>query len=121
MNVTAVAWRKSSYSGDNGGACVEVGITGPAIAVRDSKHPDGPPSSLRPSYLEDLHRPVEGGYRLTQSGSPARMLTGLFLVKGSSPDPGLVFVDEVFAQSLDIARSILKLVPLALRMRAEIP
>jgi hypothetical protein len=42
MDVTAVAWRTSSYSGDNGGACVEVGTTGPAIAVRDSKHPDGP-------------------------------------------------------------------------------
>ena len=42
MNVTAVAWRTSSYSGDNGGTCVEVGTTGPAVAVRDSKHPNGP-------------------------------------------------------------------------------
>ena len=42
MDVTAVAWRKSSYSGDNGGACVEVGTTGPAVAVRDSTHRDGP-------------------------------------------------------------------------------
>ena len=42
MDVTAVGWRKSSYSGDNGGACVEVGTTGPAVAVRDSKHPDSP-------------------------------------------------------------------------------
>jgi Domain of unknown function (DUF397) len=41
MDVTAVAWRTSSYSGDNGGACIEVGTTGPAIAVRDSKHPNG--------------------------------------------------------------------------------
>ena len=42
MDVTAVAWRTSSYSGDNGGACVEVGTTGPAVAVRDSKHLSGP-------------------------------------------------------------------------------
>ena len=42
MDVTPVAWRKSSYSGSNGGACVEIGTTGPAVAVRDSKHPDGP-------------------------------------------------------------------------------
>jgi hypothetical protein len=42
MDVTAVAWRKSSYSGDNGGACVEVGTFGPAVAIRDSKHPDSP-------------------------------------------------------------------------------
>ena len=36
MDVTGVAWRTSSYSGDNGGACVEVGTTGPAVAVRDT-------------------------------------------------------------------------------------
>ncbi len=42
MDVTPVAWRKSSYSGSNGGACVEVAAVGPAVAVRDSKHPDGP-------------------------------------------------------------------------------
>ena len=42
MDVTGVRWRKSSYSGDNGGACVEVGTVGRAVAVRDSKDPDGP-------------------------------------------------------------------------------
>ncbi len=41
MDVIGVAWRKSSHSGDNGGNCVEVGTTGPAVAVRDSNHPDG--------------------------------------------------------------------------------
>ena len=39
----AEVWRKSSYSAGNGGACVEVARTLPAaIAVRDSKNPDGP-------------------------------------------------------------------------------
>jgi hypothetical protein len=42
MDMTAVVWRTSSYSGDNGGTCVEVGTAGPAVAVRDSKYPDGP-------------------------------------------------------------------------------
>jgi hypothetical protein len=42
MDVTDVAWRTSSYSGSNGGTCVEVGTTGPAVAVRDSMHRDGP-------------------------------------------------------------------------------
>jgi hypothetical protein len=41
MDMTGVAWRTSSYSGDNGGTCVEVGTTGRAVAIRDSKHPDG--------------------------------------------------------------------------------
>ncbi|MFL4905080.1 DUF397 domain-containing protein [Streptomyces sp. MMS24-I2-30] len=35
-------WRKSSYSGDTGGQCVEVADLTPHIAVRDSKHPGGP-------------------------------------------------------------------------------
>jgi hypothetical protein len=39
----AEVWRKSSYSASNGGNCVEVARTLPAaIAVRDSKDPDGP-------------------------------------------------------------------------------
>ena len=39
----APRWRKSSYSGNGGGDCVEVapGLPG-VIAVRDSKDPDGP-------------------------------------------------------------------------------
>ena len=36
-------WRKSSYSGGNGGACVEVAANLPGmVAVRDSKDPGGP-------------------------------------------------------------------------------
>jgi hypothetical protein len=46
MDVISVAWRTSSYSGDNGGTCVEVGTTGPAVAIRDSKHPNGPQLSF---------------------------------------------------------------------------
>ena len=42
MDVTGVAWRTSSYSGSNGGTCVEVGATGPAVVVRDSRHSDVP-------------------------------------------------------------------------------
>ncbi|MFG3133944.1 DUF397 domain-containing protein [Streptomyces tendae] len=37
-------WRKSSYSGPNGGDCVEVAGHGPVgvVPVRDSKNPSGP-------------------------------------------------------------------------------
>jgi uncharacterized protein DUF397 len=36
-------WRKSSFSGSNGGGCVDVADNLPGIvAVRDSKNPDGP-------------------------------------------------------------------------------
>ncbi|MGH3436184.1 MAG: DUF397 domain-containing protein [Sciscionella sp.] len=34
------SWRTSSYS-TNQANCVEVAVTAPAVAVRDSKHPSG--------------------------------------------------------------------------------
>lgn len=38
----SLTWRKSSYSGGNG-ACVEIAVpSAAAIAVRDSKDPQGP-------------------------------------------------------------------------------
>ena len=38
-----VIWHKSSYSGSNGGDCVEVAmLPGHSRAVRDSKDPGGP-------------------------------------------------------------------------------
>ena len=43
MDLTHAEWRKSSRSGSNGGACVEVARNLPRIvAVRDSKNPHGP-------------------------------------------------------------------------------
>ncbi|GGV18706.1 DUF397 domain-containing protein [Streptomyces spectabilis] len=37
------AWRKSSHSGSTGGDCLEVTeLPGPHIAIRDSKRPAGP-------------------------------------------------------------------------------
>jgi hypothetical protein len=43
-------WRKASHSGDNGGACVEVPATLEAlVAVRDSKDPNGSKLSFTPS------------------------------------------------------------------------
>ncbi|MFD8191332.1 DUF397 domain-containing protein [Streptomyces wuyuanensis] len=43
IDLSAAAWRESSYSNGDGGACVEVadGLTG-VVPVRDSKLPDGP-------------------------------------------------------------------------------
>src|ERR1700761_5976916 len=69
MDLSQMAWRKASYSGDNGGACIEVGVWRKAshsggnggdcvevatrpdalVAVRDSKDPDGAPPTLSTS------------------------------------------------------------------------
>ncbi|RSN68113.1 DUF397 domain-containing protein [Actinomadura sp. WAC 06369] len=42
MDLTKAAWRKSSYTGPNGGDCVELASFAETVAVRDSKDPDGP-------------------------------------------------------------------------------
>jgi hypothetical protein len=39
--ISAPNWRKSSYSGNNGGDCVEVGRAPGSVAVRDTKNRDG--------------------------------------------------------------------------------
>ncbi|GAA2818503.1 DUF397 domain-containing protein [Kitasatospora sp. CM 4170] len=44
-----VAWRKSSYSGNEGGECVEVADTTTAILVRDSKDKSGPHLTFDPT------------------------------------------------------------------------
>ena len=36
MERDSAGWRKSSYSGANGGACVEVGTAGSGVVVRDT-------------------------------------------------------------------------------------
>ncbi|MFE9447954.1 DUF397 domain-containing protein [Streptomyces sp. NPDC006739] len=45
-----LAWRKSSYSSDQGGECVEIAEAPcTAVAVRDSKTPTGPVLTLAPA------------------------------------------------------------------------
>ncbi|AWZ09211.1 MULTISPECIES: DUF397 domain-containing protein [unclassified Streptomyces] len=45
----AFDWRKSSYSGGEGGQCVEVAGCATAVHVRDSKVPAGPRFAVAPS------------------------------------------------------------------------
>ncbi|MFI6014015.1 DUF397 domain-containing protein [Streptomyces sp. NPDC051243] len=46
----ALAWRKSSHSSDQGGDCVEFAETPhTTIAIRDSKNPAGPILTLSPA------------------------------------------------------------------------
>ncbi len=41
-----LSWFKSSYSSDQGGACIEVAATPQLIHIRDSKTPQGPTLTL---------------------------------------------------------------------------
>lgn len=45
----SLIWRRASYSGDQGGNCVEVADMADGTAVRDSKDPDGPVLTVSPA------------------------------------------------------------------------
>ncbi|MGW5722193.1 DUF397 domain-containing protein [Amycolatopsis sp. NPDC003865] len=49
MDLNEATWFKSSYSQGENTACVEVSLTSPAVAVRDSKDPSGPHLTFAPS------------------------------------------------------------------------
>ncbi|XRQ08586.1 DUF397 domain-containing protein [Actinomadura welshii] len=42
MDLRYAKWRKSSHSGSNAAECVELADVTGAVAVRDSKDPNGP-------------------------------------------------------------------------------
>ncbi|MQA26024.1 MAG: DUF397 domain-containing protein [Micromonosporaceae bacterium] len=59
MNVSGVAWRKSSRSSGSGD-CVEVAILPDRVLIRDSKDPGGPVLAVPPKewrgFLASLSR-----------------------------------------------------------------
>jgi hypothetical protein len=58
----AALWRTSSHSGNNGGQCVEVAAAGgQAIAVRDSKDPEGPMLAFGPGEWRAFTDQVKAG------------------------------------------------------------
>ena len=62
MDLTRAEWRKSTKSGSNGGACVEVARNLPGIvAVRDSKDPQGPVLSVSPEAWQTFTDQVMHG------------------------------------------------------------
>jgi hypothetical protein len=62
MDVSSATWRKSSYSGGNGGNCLEVARNLPGIvAVRDSKDRTGPVLTFTPAEWETFTAGVKSG------------------------------------------------------------
>ena len=57
----AITWRKSSYSGNSGGQCVEVGAADQLIAVRDSMDPQGPALAFGPQDWRRFTDRVKAG------------------------------------------------------------
>ena len=54
-------WRKSSRSSDTGGQCVEVADLAVAVAVRDSKDPDGPNIVLEANAWRSIACRIKNG------------------------------------------------------------
>jgi Domain of unknown function (DUF397) len=68
MDLTGAAWRKSTYSGGNGGTCVEVAVvpgskegSDHVVALRDSKNPGGPALIFTPAEWEAFTAGVQDG------------------------------------------------------------
>ncbi|MFE6739096.1 DUF397 domain-containing protein [Streptomyces tubercidicus] len=62
FEVSAARWRKSSYSNQEGGACVEVADDFPAaVPVRDSKTPHGPALLFEAAAWSSFVNAVKGG------------------------------------------------------------
>ena len=64
----AITWRKSSYSGNNGGNCVEVAAAVQVIAVRDTKQDGtGPVLRFAPEawrrFADQVRRSLASGRR----------------------------------------------------------
>lgn len=82
MDIGHVTWRRSSYTGANGGNCVEVGVWSKAshsgangggcvevmrtpaavVAVRDSKDPGGPKLAFTPTDWRQFIYEIKHGH-----------------------------------------------------------
>jgi hypothetical protein len=62
MDLTRAIWLKSTYTGSNGGNCVEVAsnLLG-IVAVRDSKDPHGPALTFGTGAWRALLRDIKSG------------------------------------------------------------
>ncbi|MEJ8648630.1 DUF397 domain-containing protein [Streptomyces sp. MS1.AVA.3] len=55
-----LCWFKSSYSGGEGNACLEVAHAGTRVAIRDSKAPGGPALAFPPAAFMAFIDSVRG-------------------------------------------------------------
>lgn len=61
-DIGGAVFRKSSYSGSNGGGCVEIASNLPGvIAIRDSKDPGGPALLFSPDEWKAFLAGITGG------------------------------------------------------------
>jgi hypothetical protein len=77
LESSRATWRTSTYS-NNGGNCVQVATSRPAVLVRDSKNPDGP----KLAFAEDSWRAFAHRIRAADLA-----LTGSSLIRSRARGP----------------------------------
>ena len=90
-HLSGVTWCKSSYSGGNGGECVEVAVLPDAThAVRDSKNPEGPALTFSAAEWRRFTASVRKGYWASAESNPAATSCGEAgtAVRGRERDSG---------------------------------
>jgi Domain of unknown function (DUF397) len=58
-----LTWRTSSYSGSNGGNCIEIATAPGTVVIRDSKDPHGPVLTFCPRDWQRFADQVEADAR----------------------------------------------------------
>jgi hypothetical protein len=58
VNTTELAWFKSSYSSNEGGACLEIATRPETVHIRDSKNHTGPTLAVTPTTWTAFLRTV---------------------------------------------------------------
>ena len=84
--MTGATWRKSSYSGSNGGECIEVGSDHGRVLVRDTKDRDGPMLQVSPAAWQRFADRIKSRrplcrFPLNSSNSQAILPTGRACVR----------------------------------------
>src|SRR5580700_8127065 len=68
MEGTDLNWRKSSYSGNGGGECVEIGASPDAVLVRDTTDRTGPVLRFTPAawrrFADQVKQSLTSGLKL---------------------------------------------------------
>ena len=69
--VNIMNWRKSSYSADNGGNCIEVADRKGRVLVRDTKDRTGPTLRFTPDAWRRFAKQVKADASLASDLSPS--------------------------------------------------
>ena len=80
MEGTDLNWRKSSYSGNGGGECVEIGASADAVVVRDTTDRAGPVLRFTPAawrrFADQAKQSLASRLRATSGLQVAALVSG---------------------------------------------